>query len=477
MRVHFFKSLFAMALLDLSRVTSTLASLLESHINLHLQSGGPAVSVVPTAPNNVGESAQNHLSIYLYHVSEEPYYRNMAGPGSDPPNVAKAPMGLCLYYILTAHHTSNDVEADPLTQQRLMGLALKTFHDIPVITDNTTVDGVNPVLAEVLRGRQNSIQTIMRQVSPEDATAFWTRDDLQITRLSAYYEVRVIFLEPERPRSTPGIVLNLGAYLTQIGAPSLATTESRVPFTLPASQGGGAQTIVARPARAIFDDRAPGVAPNEHRHFDLVGTNLSLGISQTIVLRHPRWTHANTSLTEIALDLAQNTDWSVTVRSDRIGIEFRSMLVYIDEAGSIRTETMWPGMYTAEVRVVGRRENLLGHPKELVSASNQVPFSLTPRIVDHTIVEPNIRMTLGDEIDLTQLNESFDAVQVSLDGIVYTETSSDPPAAPGEWLRTANAVLLRPHAGVDLAPANPEVHSFRLVINGAETAPYFIELP
>ncbi len=466
-----------MALLDLSRVTSTLTSLLESNINLRLQSGGPAVTVVPTAPNNVGESAQNHLSLYLYHVSEDPYYRNIPGQGNDPPNVAKAPMGLCLYYILTAHHTSNDVEADPLTQQRLMGLALKTFHDIPVITDNTTVDGVNSLLPDVLRGRQNSIQTIMRQLSPEDAVAFWTRDDLQITRLSAYYEVRVIFLEPERPRSTPGIVLNLGAYLIQIGAPTLATTESRIPFTLPPSLGGSAQTIMARPARAILDDRAPGLVPNEHRRFDLVGTNLSVGMSRTVVLRHARWTHANTASTEIAVDVAQNADWAVTVRSDRIGIEFRSALNYTDEQGSPQTETMWPGIYTAEVRVVLRRENLLGHPKEIVSASNQAPFTVAPRIAGHTIVAPNIQVDIGDEIDLTNLNESYDAVQVSLDGVVYTETFINPPAAPGVWFRTASAVLLRPHGGVDLAPANPEVHAFRLVINGAETAPYFIELP
>ena len=40
----------------------------------------------------------------------------------------------------------------------------------------------------------------------------------------------------------------------------------------------------------------------------------------------------------------------------------------------------------------------------------------------------------------------------------------------------ANTVLLNPHAGVSLAPPSPEVHSFRLMTNGAETAPYFIEL-
>ena len=466
-----------MALLDLSRVTSTLTSLLESNINLHLQSGGPAVTVVPTAPNNVGESAQNLLSLYLYHVSEDPYYRNMAGEGNDPPNVAKAPMGLCLYYILTAHHTSSEVDADPLTQQRLMGLALKTFHDIPVVTDNTTVDGVNPVLPELLRGRQNSIQTIMRQLTPEEATAFWTREELQITRLSAYYEVRVIFLEPERPRRTPGIVLNLGAYVIQAGAPSIATTESRVAFELPPSQGEGTQAIAARPARAILDDRPTGVAPIEHRRFDLVGTNLSIGASRSIVLRHARWTQANTSLKEIAVDLAQNAGWALSVRSDRIGIEFRSTLNYLDEEGVAQTETLWPGIYTVELRVVLRREPLLGHPKEIISVSNQAPFTVAPRISGHTVLAPNILVDLGNEIDLTELDQSYDSLQVALDGVVYTETFSNPPGAPGEWFRAANSVIFRPHAGVDLAPANPEVHAFRLVINGAETAPYFIELP
>jgi hypothetical protein len=465
-----------MALLDLSAVTSTLTSLLESNINLHLQPTGPPITAVATAPNNVGESAQNHLSLYLYHVSEDPYYRNAPGAGNDPPNVAKAPMGLCLYYILTAHHTSDSVDLDPLMQQKLLGLALKTFHDVPVITDNTSVNGT-VILPQVLRGRQNSIQIIMRQLSPEDAVGFWGGENQQVTRLSAYYEVRVIFLEPEQPRVSPGIVLNLGSYVVQTNSPSLATTESRIPFTLPPSYGGTAQTIVARPARAILDDRAAALTPGEHRRFDLVGSNLSVGVARTIVLRHARWTHATSSLTEIVVDLAQNADWALTAKSDRVGIEFRSALNYVDENGAVQTESIWPGIYTAELRVVLRRENLLGHPKDIVAASNQVAFLIAPRIAGHAIVAPNIQVDLGNEIDLTLLSEAYDDVQVSLDGVVYTETTTNPPANPGEWFRLANAVLLNPHNGVNLAPATAEVHSFRLVINGAETAPYLIEFP
>jgi hypothetical protein len=463
-----------MAFLDLSQVTSTLASLLELNINQHLQPGGPPVTAVATAPHNVGDSAQNQLSLYLYHVSEDPYYRNMPGAGNDPPNVAKAPMGLCLYYILTAHHTSDDLEADPLTQQRLMGLALKTFHDIPVVTDNTEVEGTR-LLPDPLRGRQNSIQVIMRQLSPEDAMGFWAGEEQQVTRLSAYYEVRVIFLEPEQPRISPGIVLNLGAYVVQLGAPALSTTESRVPFALPPSYGGGAQIIVARPARAILDDRAVGV-PAEHRRFDILGSNLSTGVGRVIVLRHARWTHESAGLTEIEVDPAQNPDWVFTTRSDRIAVEFRSQLDYTDENGTAQVETIWPGVYTVEVRAVLRRDIVLGHPKEIVAASNQVPLLVAPRIAGHLVAAPNLQVNLGNEISLTQLTENFDDVQVSLDGVVYTETATNPPAAPGEWFRMANAVLLNPHAGVNLSPPSPEVHSFRLVINGAETSPYLIEL-
>jgi hypothetical protein len=465
-----------MAFLDLSQVTTTLTSVLEQNINFHLQPGGPAVTAVPTAPHNVGDSVQNHLSLYLYHVSEDAYYRNAAGLGNDPPNVAKAPMGLCLYYILTAHHTSDQTDADPLSQQRILGLALKTLHDIPVITDNTEVNGTR-VLPAPLRGRQNSLQIIMRQLSPEEAVNFWAGEDQQVTRLSAYYEVRVVFLEPEQPQRSPGIVLNVGSYVVQIGNPTLASSESRMPFALPPSYGGGAQSILARPARAIIDDRAVG-APPEHRRFELLGSNLSIGLARTLVLRHARWTQETPTLTEIEVDLTPplNPDWRLTFRSDRVAVEFRSTLQYTDENGVIQTETLWPGIYAAGLQIILRRENLLGHPKEIVAASNQVPLLVAPRISGHTVGASTIQVDLGNEIDLTQLTENFDDLQVSVDGVVYTETSTNPPANPGEWFRLINGVVLNPHAGLDLTPPSPEVHSFRLVINGAETAPYFIEL-
>jgi hypothetical protein len=199
-----------MALLDLSKVTSTLMKLLELNVE---RLSGIDVSVTPQPPDKVG-AVTNQLSLHLYHVAEDGYYKNALGHGSDVPNVAKAPMALNLFYILTVHHES-DNERDALTEQKLMGFALKTFHDFPVITDQTQIGGtfiIEPLDPE-LHGHDNKLQIVMRPVSPEDALTFWNSEQTKTARLSAYYEVRVVMLEPEKPKSMPGIVLSLGTFL------------------------------------------------------------------------------------------------------------------------------------------------------------------------------------------------------------------------------------------------------------------------
>ena len=110
-------------------------------------------------------------------------------------------------------------------------MRVKTFHDFPVITDRTRIDGTF-ILDPDLRGNDNTLQVILRPVSPEDAFAFWNSQDTRTTRLSAYYEVRVVLLEPEKPQTMPGIVLNLGTFLVHMGAPHLDRGQSLVRFKI-----------------------------------------------------------------------------------------------------------------------------------------------------------------------------------------------------------------------------------------------------
>src|SRR5262249_20962318 len=144
---------------------------------------------------------------------------------------------------------------DPLTQQKLMGFALKTFHDFPVITDRTRVNGTE-ILDPDLRGSDNTLQVILRPVTPEDALDYWNSQETRTTRLSAYYEVRVVMLEPQEPRTMPGIVLSLGTFLLQLGSPHLERSQSRVRFRIPQKNGGTVHEVEASPARVTLDGSA-----------------------------------------------------------------------------------------------------------------------------------------------------------------------------------------------------------------------------
>ena len=109
------------------------------------------------------------LNLYLYHVSADPHFRNLPPEAAAPVPVQTVPMALILYYILTAHHRV-ETEFDTISEQKLLGYALKTFHDFPVITDATVV-GSGPVMPQSLRGRDNRLQITLRTVSPEEASS------------------------------------------------------------------------------------------------------------------------------------------------------------------------------------------------------------------------------------------------------------------------------------------------------------------
>src|SRR5919108_6017809 len=116
-----------MALINLFKVTRTLTDLLTQNITQDIDPSLAGLLNVTAIPPEKVENPSNTLSLHLYHIAEDPYYKNVLGPGSDVPNVAKAPMALSLFYILTAHHETNSV-FDAEIQQKLMGYALKTFH-------------------------------------------------------------------------------------------------------------------------------------------------------------------------------------------------------------------------------------------------------------------------------------------------------------------------------------------------------------
>jgi hypothetical protein len=470
-----------MALLNLYKVTKTLTDLLTQNITQNidtsLQPPPPELTVTAIPPEKV-ENPQNTLSLYLYHVAEDPYYKNMLGPGSDVPNVAKAPMALSLFYILTAHHET-DSAFDAETQQKLMGYALKTFHDFPVITDQTRIDGTF-ILDPELRGNDNTLQVILRPVSPEDAIAFWSSQETRTTRLSAYYEVRVVLLEPEKPHTMPGIVSNLGTFLVQTGVPHLDRSQSLVRFQIPAKNGGTVQQVEATPARVTLNSAAN--PPAAHNRLLLLGTNLAAGTSRRLLLKNSLWAKLpppGGPVEQTMVDLSQNLGWGVEFQSGRMTVTLAPTLRHVKPDATIVALPVLPGFYSAFVRAVMDEKVIRNELKQMSVSSNEVGFTVAPRITGHNAPDANgtLRITLGAEFDPLDANLPEDAMQVIVDGEVYTRSKDDPPANPREFFVTnspSNAIRLKPHFA--LTVAQPEAHPLRLIVNGAESAPFWIEL-
>ena len=466
-----------MALLNLSNATQTLATLLAENIKQITDSTTNTFLVSAAAPDKL-EPTTRTLSLHLYHIAEDPYYKNAQGPGNDVPNVAKTPMALRLFYILTAHAAlDTDPAIGAATQQELMGYALKTFHDFPVITSRTRINGI-PILHPDLNG--DPIQVMLRPVTPEDAVAYWNSEQTQTTRLSAYYEVRVVMLEPERPRTMPGIVLNIGSFLLQLGSPHLESSQSRVRFRIPISNGGAVQEIVATPARVTLDSSASPLTT--HNRLTLLGSNLSGGRSRSLVLKNPIWADLappDGPVKEAVVDPGQNPDWAVDFNTDRIAVQLAPVLRLIQPDGTVVELPQLPGSYAATVRSVADEKVVANELKRIHVSSNEVSFTVSARIAGHTAPNPagTIQIELGPEFDLLDQNLAEDAIQVILAGEVYTRVNVDPPANEKEFFVTnnpSNQIRIRPH--FDVVVTEPEAHPLLLIVNNAESAPFWIEL-
>ena len=456
---------------DLSEVTGALTRLLERNIDQVL-SPGSSITVIATPPDQLGTTVLNTISLYLYHAREVTAAQNRPGPGSDLPNIATAPMGLDLYYVLTAHQRTN-VTFDAIVEQRLMGYALKTFHDIPVVTDATVIAG-QQIITGAQRGRGNRLNVELRKLEPDMSFAIWTTGERQFTRLAAYYQVGLVLLEPEPARRMPGTVLSVGAFVTPLGTVTLTGSRSDMSFVLPAISGGGTQSLRAEPARP-----AVSAAPGTNSQFSILGENISTGIRRQLVLRNARWARLTPPLDRVVLDPALNmaNGWTVDFHPDRIDVRVGSQLTFTPAGdGPNQTITVFPGTYAVRLDTVRAEQVVAGQLRAQSSTSNEIAFAITPRITGHALdpltntirvdLDPafpvDIAPPLGDELD----------IQVIIDGQVYQRQTAGALTA-GEFAAQPGAVLIAATFNVTTAG----LHTLRLSIEGADAQPYWIEIP
>ena len=217
-------------LVDLSIVTDSLVRQLEKARDTSpIWNGGAppfTIDINGAAPESMrGDNGGTCvLSVYLLHVTANSHMRNTplrhhnapASPLTVPP-IPFQPLGLDLYYLLTAWAGKNHVQ-----EQQAMSVAIKWFHENPIIRKAVTIGSS---VAE-------DFTVTLESRSMDDLGQLWQAVNVA-PRLAAMYRVGVVFLTPPAtappapPPRTVGLTVGQRAHLPLLlGSRNSVTFES-----------------------------------------------------------------------------------------------------------------------------------------------------------------------------------------------------------------------------------------------------------
>ncbi|OPY56297.1 MAG: hypothetical protein A4E49_00248 [Methanosaeta sp. PtaU1.Bin112] len=320
-----------MPIIDLSQVTEVLMRLLERYIFQplfsHLVPSNTLITGDP--PDMLAEHDSNYvLSLYLYHVQEDEYHKNQIKLSSCDTPVRYQELALNLFYLLTAfggRSIGANRHGSPYgREQTLMGLAMKAFHDYPVvdakteiITDDDRFDGAS-VFPPDLSDGDDEFRLELHPATSEEINKVWTAATVPM-RLSAIYQVRVVFMKAEEPSTRPVPVL-----LPRVGVGNfqplwIEGIESECTFTIPGETSS--RTMFSSPALVAVGEP-----------FWIKSRGFSPGTA-TIFLSTPAWTDIRN------VDV---TDWMARERRSDNRIEMMLPRLVSSPAGA---KEILPGFY------------------------------------------------------------------------------------------------------------------------------------
>jgi hypothetical protein len=449
-----------MALLDLSLVTQALINLIQNGFSAS-ETWDPTGSLNPPSVSPLPPDIlkTESIGLYLYHVKEEAQYKNLPPPGNDNPPVRYTPLGVSLYFQMTAHSILQTDQA-ALNEQKMFGIAIKTLHDYPAIDDTTVITDLkgnkNIVFPLGLRDGQNRLRIMLQPVDHHEAITYWTAGSTPL-RLAAYYTVSVVLIEPEESKSIAGRVLSYGVQTWLSGGPRIEGCNNTLNFQIPGKSE--TNTVVLSPAQVPFG-----------KEVLFTGTGFS-GDKTDLTLKNKQWTD------EVSVD----PSWELTV-SDK-GVSIKAQKSITDAEGNI--VQILPGIYSAVVKITKKISQSEGSLIELENQSNECPFIISPAIespADNIFQVPaNSTLTIpGYEFPEEKAKEPlFPALDIYIGNRKLTGIKSSDALGAGEFKVVLNNVTNKKEINLKL-PGNldPAIVYFqlRIIINGAESSPNWIKI-
>jgi hypothetical protein len=423
-----------MALLDLAFVTKTLVEIVRRSIAASPAAPSQTVNVTSLPPDRLTED--NTVGLYLYHFVEDAAQKNHVWPNRPSTPIRFSPIALNLHYVLCAHSEAQGSDG-PYREQLLMGLATKALHDYPIIDDDTTVAGFKVVPAG-MTGDENKLRIALRHVQANEAVSYWTAGSNPL-RLSSYYEVVVVFVEPDDPTTAGGRVLAYGVDAFVGGLPKLDGSRSAVTFTIPGQTV--ARTVEVQPAQVAIGQQ-----------LTLHGRALGGG-AIALLVRGPNQADA--------VDVGPS--WGVSGFGDDV-----TAVVQDDLDGT----PSLAGTYAASIRITRTTTLSDGTIETQEIASNETPFQIVPTVSNVGAPSSGGVFTVTGKI-FQDPGLPAGMVRASIGGAALVPGTYN-ALAPGDFaVHSPTEIQMRLPAGAVSGRFLP----VRVLINGSESGPQWVKVP
>jgi hypothetical protein len=191
--------------LAIAAVTATLRNLLQQGLTADLPDASVTTKPLDKARNS--NDSGNQINLFLYQAEPSAAWRNLDMPRQvKPGETGHPPLGLNLYYLITAYGQNDD----DTFSHRLLGRAMSILHDHPLLSAPEIKAATETELPESdLHEQMEGVRITSQPLSFDDMSKLWTGFQIQY-RLSTTYQASVVLIESICPAKTPLPVLTRG---------------------------------------------------------------------------------------------------------------------------------------------------------------------------------------------------------------------------------------------------------------------------
>lgn len=408
-----------LGLLDLSIVTDRLVKLLDDYRQLPLFQTFASFTVSGNPPDKVSKESGCQLSIYLFHIESDKFQKNSPVSGARDAKIPSQPLSLNLYYLLSAF--SDNDNGGYLEEQQAMSIALRCFHENPIIRANVILEGQTV---------KEEFCLTMEMETADSLGRLWQATTTAM-RLATVYKVSVVFITPPAPEVSPAPV-----WVFRL------MPEGVFPFTLPSQLLSTSANLsyLAPDGNRYNPSPSPALVAVGQRFF-LYGTGLTGAQASHLYLLS-----ANGTETDV-------TSWIQLRESTRLELQIPS------------ASPPAPGVYQLQIG------NALAIADPSASRSNPTPFSIA------ALVDPTggavVSGVIGTAITLTGQGFVTGKTEILLGSIKLAPVSGSPSA--GGQFQVVSDTTLQFQLPATIASGRYPV---RVRVNQVESVPAkWVEVP